>query len=100
MTWILDTCDLESYIDAQGKPKWEQAIRHEIDSLEKNHTQDLVPWPIEKNVVKSLWVYRTKFTFDGVVEHHKARLVAKGFSQQEGIDYTETFSLVAKMNYV
>jgi hypothetical protein len=50
--------------------------------------------------VKYRWVYKTKFTSQGVVERHKAHLVAKGFSQQEGIDYTETFSLVAKMNSV
>ena len=43
MTRILDTCDLESYVDAQGKPEWEQAMQHEMDSLEKDHTWDLVP---------------------------------------------------------
>jgi hypothetical protein len=39
----------------------------------------------------------TKFTFEGIIERHKARLVTKGFYKQEGIDYTENFSPVAKM---
>jgi hypothetical protein len=45
-------------------------------------------------------VYMTKFTFEGVVECHKYCMFAKGFSQQEGIDYTKPFSLVANINYV
>ena len=69
-----------------------------MDSLEKNHTWDLVPRPTINNVVMCRWVYWTKFTFDHVVEHHKACLVMEGFSQQEGIDYTDTFAPVAKMN--
>jgi hypothetical protein len=53
-----------------------------------------------KNIVKFQWVYNTKFTFEGIVERHKSRLVANGFSQQEGINYAETFSPVSKMNFV
>jgi hypothetical protein len=100
MTHVLETCDPVSYSDAQGQPEWEQAMQDEMNSLLKNHTWDLVPRPQGKNIVKCRWVYKTKFTSEGVVEHHKACLVVKGFSQQEGIDYIETFSPVAKMNYV
>ena len=38
MNHILNTCDLESYADAQGKLEWDKVMFHEMDSLEKNHT--------------------------------------------------------------
>nr|XP_016503865.1 PREDICTED: uncharacterized mitochondrial protein AtMg00810-like [Nicotiana tabacum] len=42
------------------------------------------------------WI-EVKYTSSGAVERLKARLVAKEYSQQEGLDSTETFSPVAKM---
>ena len=71
-----------------------------MDSYENNQTWDLLPRSTGNNIVKCRWVYQTKFTFDGVFEHRKDHLVMKGLSQQEWIDYTETFYPIAKMNLV
>eukprot|EP00253_Pinus_taeda_P036569 PITA_36569 len=82
--------------DAAGHPDWDTAMNEEYRSLLTNDTWDLVPLPKGRKLVRCKWVYRTKYGPDGKVDKHKARLVAKGFSQVEGINYTDTFSLLPK----
>jgi hypothetical protein len=75
-------------------------MNEEYCSSMENDNWDLVPLPKGRKLIRCKWVYRTKYALDGSVERHKALLVAKGFSQVKGIDYNETFSLVAKMNSI
>ena len=56
--------------------------------------------PKDKMVIGTRWVFRNKLDEDGIVTRNKARLVAKGYSQQEGIDYDETYAPVARLEAI
>ncbi|KAK2367103.1 putative mitochondrial protein [Trifolium repens] len=86
--------------DALADPKWKDAMNEEMDSLQKNKTWDLVDCPKGKKPVGCRWVYTVKYKPDGEIERYKARLVAKGYTQAYGVDYTETFAPVTKINTV
>ena len=57
----------------------------------------MVELPKDRKVVGYNWVYKLKKGADDKVEKYKERLVAKGYSQKEGIDFHEIFSLVVKL---
>ncbi|KAL4585655.1 hypothetical protein LXL04_010278 [Taraxacum kok-saghyz] len=75
---------------------WQEAMKTEYDALLKNNTSNLVPCPTNVNIVGCKWIYRIKRKSDGSIDRYKARLVAQGYSQEEGVDYFETFSPVIK----
>ena len=65
-----------------------------MKSMASNGVWDLVELLDGSKPIGCKWVFKTKTDSNDKVDY-KTKLVAKGFSQKEGIDYIETFSLVS-----
>ena len=86
--------------EALSDDGWILAMQEELNQFQRNDVWDLVPKPSQKNIIGTKWVFRNKLNEQGEVTRNKARLVAQGYSQQEGIDYTETFAPVARLEAI
>lgn len=92
-----------SYTEAMSCEKaseWKEAMNSEYKSLIENETWVLNDAPKDRKIVKCKWVFTTKRDVNGKILKYKARLVAKGYSQEEGIDYNETFSPVVRYSSI
>ena len=74
--------------------------REELNQFERNKFWKLVPKPKDRTIVGIRWVFINKMDENGVVTRNKARLVAKSYSQEERIDYDETFAPVARLEAI
>ena len=79
---------------------WVKAMKSKLDSVYSNQVCDLVKVPNNIKPIGCKWVYKRKRGIYVKVETFKARLVVKGYTQKEGIDYEETFSLVAMLKSI
>jgi hypothetical protein len=81
-------------------PQWEKAIETELNQLQRMGTWDLVDLPDERQAIGNRWVFVKKYSSTGALEKFKARLVAKGYSQIPGMDFSETFSPVVRLETI
>ncbi|CAI7779546.1 unnamed protein product, partial [Closterium sp. NIES-54] len=88
-----------SYAEAIEGPyssQWQAAMDAEMASWKSTGTYvDEVP-PPGANIVSGMWIFRVKRP-PGSPPVFKVRYVARGFSQRQGVDYFQTFSLTPKM---
>nr|GEV49755.1 putative ribonuclease H-like domain-containing protein [Tanacetum cinerariifolium] len=81
-------------------PSWIEAMQKELLQFKMQKVWILVDLPHGKRAIGTKWVYRNKKDERGIIVRNKARLVAQGHTQEEGIDYEEVFSPLARIEAI
>ncbi|GJV47918.1 retrovirus-related pol polyprotein from transposon TNT 1-94 [Tanacetum coccineum] len=68
--------------------------------IQENELAEFVPPPDRALVITLKWIYKVKLDELGGILKNKARLVARGYRQEEGIDFEESFVLVARLKVI
>ncbi|GKD97940.1 retrovirus-related pol polyprotein from transposon TNT 1-94 [Tanacetum coccineum] len=96
----VSTNEPKSIKEAMLDHSWIESMQDELNKFKRLDVWELVPLPNGKNVIKVKWLWNNKTDAKNTVIQNKSRLVAKGYSQQEGIDFEESFAPVARLEAV
>nr|GEV59929.1 hypothetical protein [Tanacetum cinerariifolium] len=104
---LLSSIEPGNVAEALRDADWVSAMQEELDQFARLEVWRLVPRPEGKSVIKTKWIFKNKKDESSLIIRNKARLVAVGYSQQEvgysqqeGIDYDETFAPAARIEAI
>nr|GFB34640.1 reverse transcriptase [Tanacetum cinerariifolium] len=79
---------------------WVSAMQEELNQFVRLKVWILVPRPEGNTIIKTKWIFKNKKDESCLAIRNKARLVEVGYSQQEGINYGETFLSVTRIEAI
>nr|GEV36884.1 hypothetical protein [Tanacetum cinerariifolium] len=86
--------------EAMADSVWIESMQEELHQFDRLDVWELVDRPLCKNVINMKWLWKNKRDEENTIIHNKSRLVAKGYAQKEGVDFKESFALVARLEDV
>ncbi|KAJ9544601.1 hypothetical protein OSB04_024308 [Centaurea solstitialis] len=97
---FLSQTEPKKALDAMKDPSWIEAMQEELLQFVLQHVWDLVDLPRGHRVIGTKWIFRNKTDERGIVIKNKAKLVAQGYTQEEGVDYDDVFTPVARIEAI
>ncbi|GJR30050.1 retrovirus-related pol polyprotein from transposon TNT 1-94 [Tanacetum coccineum] len=94
---IVSTIEPKNIKEAMLDHSWIESKQDELNQVKRLDVWELVECPIDRNIIKVKWIWKNKTDAENTVIQNKSCLVAKGYGQEEGIDFKESFALVARL---
>nr|GFC44895.1 retrovirus-related Pol polyprotein from transposon TNT 1-94 [Tanacetum cinerariifolium] len=86
--------------EAMTDPAWIDSMQEELFQFKRLDVWVLVPAPDNISPLTLKWLLKTKHDEEQTVITNKSRLVVRGYLQEEGIDFEESFTLVARIEAI
>nr|GEY70421.1 retrovirus-related Pol polyprotein from transposon TNT 1-94 [Tanacetum cinerariifolium] len=96
----VSTAEPKNIKEAMADSAWIEAMQEELHQLDRLQVWELVDKPFGKSGIRLKWLWKNKKDKDQTVIRNKARLVAKGYAQEEGINFEESFTPLARLEAV
>nr|GEY01115.1 retrovirus-related Pol polyprotein from transposon TNT 1-94 [Tanacetum cinerariifolium] len=79
---------------------WIESMQEELLQFKRLDLWVLVPAPDNITPLTLKWLFKNKHDEEQTVIRNKSRIVVRGYRQEEGIDFEESFALVARMEAI
>nr|GEZ14796.1 hypothetical protein [Tanacetum cinerariifolium] len=90
----------KSVKEALTDPAWIESMQEELHQFIRLDVWELVPSPDGIKPLTLKWLFKNKHDEENTVIRNKTRLVVRGYRQEEGIDFEESFTPVARMEAI
>lgn len=91
-------CKPAGHKEALKDPKWKKAMEVEMSMMQRNKTWELVDRPKHRKLIGVKWFTEQSLMQTTPSTIYKARLVVKGYAQIFGVDYSDSFAPVARLD--
>nr|GEV44254.1 retrovirus-related Pol polyprotein from transposon TNT 1-94 [Tanacetum cinerariifolium] len=99
-TLTVSTMEPKNVKEAMIDPAWIESMQEELLQFKRLDVWVLVPVPYNITPLTLKWLFKNKHDEEKMVFRNKSRLVVRGYRQEEGIDFEESFALVAIMEAI
>nr|GFB09236.1 retrovirus-related Pol polyprotein from transposon TNT 1-94 [Tanacetum cinerariifolium] len=96
----VSTMEPKNVKEAMTNPAWIDLMEEELIQFKRLDVWVLVRAPDNISPLTLKWLFKNKHDEEQTVIRNKSRLVVRGYRQEEGIDFEESFALVARMEAI
>ncbi|GKD87468.1 retrovirus-related pol polyprotein from transposon TNT 1-94, partial [Tanacetum coccineum] len=96
----VSTMEPSNVKQAMTDPAWIDSMQEELLQFKQLDVWELVPLPNNVKALTLKWLFKNKHDEENTVIGNKTCLVVRGYLQEEGIDFEESFTLVARMEAI
>ncbi|GJY76073.1 putative ribonuclease H-like domain-containing protein, partial [Tanacetum coccineum] len=96
----VSTMEPRNVKEAMFDPAWIESMQEELLQFKRLNVWELVPLLDNIKALTLKWLFKNKHDEENTIIRNKTRLVVRGSRQEEGIDFEESFALVARMEAI